>query len=253
MFKNAIVRPPSPSMINGLTSSDLGKPDYKTALHQHSEYIKTLEMLGLKLKKLDENEDCPDSVFIEDVALCTTEAAIITRPGAISRRAEITGMKEILSEYYKNIYQIAEPGTLEAGDVMMAGRSFYIGISSRTNNEGADQLIKILKQLNMTGIKVPLKKTLHLKSGLSYLENNNLLISGEFINLSKFAGFNQIVVDKDETYAANSLWINGKVLVPGGYPKTKEKIEKAGYETIILDLSEFCKIDGGLSCLSLRF
>jgi dimethylargininase len=162
-------------------------------------------------------------------------------------------MREVLSEYYDSIEQILLPGTLEGGDIMMAGSHFYIGISSRTNPEGADQLIRILNKHNYTGSKVPLRKMLHLKSGISYLENNNLLVSGEFIKATEFDKFNKIIVDDDESYSANSLWINGKVLVPDGFPKTREKIEKAGYETIVLDVSEFRKVDGGLSCLSLRF
>jgi dimethylargininase len=195
----------------------------------------------------------PDSTFIEDVALCNSHCAIITSPGAKSRRGEIEGMKEVLLKYYGSVEEIKYPGTLEAGDVMMVGNHFYIGISCRTNLEGAAQLIKILSKYGLTGSKVPLMKMLHLKSGVSYLENNNMLVCGEFIENKNFESFNRIIVDADESYAANSLWINNKVLVPEGFPKTKEKIEEAGYETIALNVSEFRKVDGGLSCLSLRF
>ena len=135
----------------------------------------------------------------------------------------------------------------------MAGNHYFIGVSGRTNIEGADQLIKILEKYRMTGSKVHLEKMLHLKSGVSYLGNNNILVSGEFINNKIFEKYNRIIVDEKESYAANSLWINGKVMVPQGFPSTKYKIEKAGYETIVLDVSEFRKVDGGLSCLSLRF
>jgi dimethylargininase len=136
---------------------------------------------------------------------------------------------------------------------MMVGDRFYIGISGRTNNNGADQLIGILGKHDMSGIKVRLEKMLHLKSGVSYLENNTMLVCGEFKDNKEFSGFARIEVDDDEAYSANSLWINGKVLVPEGFPKTLYKIEKAGFETIVLDVSEFRKVDGGLSCLSLRF
>ncbi len=162
-------------------------------------------------------------------------------------------MRNVLTKYYSSIEEILFPATLEAGDVMMAGSHFFIGISERTNSEGADQLIKILNKNNFNGSKVLLKKMLHLKSGVSYLENNNMLVCGEFIKTKQFESYNRITIDDDESYAANSLWINGKVLVPEGFPKTRKKIEKAGYETIILNVSEFRKIDGGLSCLSLRF
>ena len=253
MFRNAILRTPAPSIIDGLTTAGLGKPDYKKALEQHSEYAETLRQLVLDVKILPQNEKYPDSTFIEDVALCTPYCAVITRPGAVSRRGEIGGMRNVLAEYYDKIEIIRLPGTVEAGDIMMVGNHYYIGISTRTNNEGADQIIRILERYGMTGSKIVLEHMLHLKSGVSYLENNNLLVCGEFIGKNEFEKFNKIIIEDDESYAANSLWINGKVLVPEGFPKTRIKIEEAGYETILLNVSEFCKVDGGLSCLSLRF
>jgi dimethylargininase len=253
MFINALVRLPSLSVKNGLSTSGLGKPVYSMALEQHGKYTETLRNTGLAVRILPAEESFPDSTFIEDAALCTSHCAVITRPGAESRRGETDGMKQILEEYYSQVEEIVFPGTLEAGDVMMAGKHFYIGMSSRTNNAGADQLIAILKRYNMTGSKVPMKKMLHLKSGISYLDNNIMLAAGEFRNEKIFDHFTIIEVDDDECYAANSLWINGKVIVAEGFPKTRAKIEKAGFETITLDVSEFRKVDGGLSCLSLRF
>jgi dimethylargininase len=253
MFRNAIVRTPCPAIINGLTSSNLGIPDYLKALKQHSEYVSTLMKLGVVVKTLDEENSFPDSTFIEDVAICTRACAVITNPGAESRKGEITGMRQVMEEYYYDIEEIKFPGTVEGGDVMMVKDHFFIGISSRTNAEGADQLIRILKKYNLSGSKVPLKKMLHLKSGVSYLENDNLLVYGEIKNREEFAGLNKIEIDEDECYAANSVWINGKVLVPAGFPKSRMKIESAGYTTIETDMSEFRKVDGGLSCLSLRF
>lgn len=253
LFANAIVCRPASSMKDGITSSDLGKPYYRKALIQHLEYTETLKQLGLEVKVLPGNDLYPDSTFIEDVALCTSSFAVITSPGALSRRGETENMRQVLSGYFNSIDKISLPGTLEAGDIMMTGKHFYIGISQRTNNEGADKMIKILENHGMTGSKVILGKMLHLKSGASYLENNNMLVCREFFENKEFDKFNRILVDEDENYAANSLWINGKVLVPNGFPRTKEKIEKAGYETIVLDVSEFRKLDGGLSCLSLRF
>ena len=253
MFTNAIVCSPGPSIVNGVTTSRLGKPDYSLALEQHSKYVETLEQLGLKVRILPVKDALPDSVFIEDVAICTSSIAVVTSPALPSRRDEIRGMREVLTENYKIIEEILPPATLEAGDVMMAGNHFFIGISNRTNSQGADQLIKILSKYNLTGSKVPLKKMLHLKSGASYLENNNMLVCGEFIETKEFERYNRIIVDDAESFAANSLWINGKVLVPDGFPKTRRKIEKAGYDTIVLNVNEFRKVDGGLSCLSLRF
>ena len=151
------------------------------------------------------------------------------------------------------VEEIKEPGTLEAGDVMMVGSHYFIGLSERTNAQGACQLISILNKYGMTGSAVSLKNVLHLKSGVSYLENNNLLVTGEFKYHPEFQKYNLILIDGEEKYAANSLWINNNVLVPQGFPITKSKIEVLGYQTIEVDVSEFRKLDGGLSCLSLRF
>jgi len=253
MFTQAIVRTPCPELIHGLTTAQLGTPDFEKALTQHRAYIQALRECGLKVTVLPADSRYPDSTFIEDVALCTSKGVVITRPGATSRRGEIKGMKEILAPFFEHIEMIELPGTLEAGDVMMVGDHYYIGLSERTNAEGGHQLIKILESWGLSGSMVPLQEVLHLKTGLSYLENNNLLVCGEFVNAPVFKDFNRIIVDASEAYAANSLWINGHALVPAGFPKTKAKIEAIGYPMIELDVSEFEKLDGGLSCLSLRF
>lgn len=252
-FTKAIVRKPCLEMVNGISNAGLGKPDYEKALIQHNNYSGVLRECGLDVTVLESDSNFPDSTFVEDVALCTSAFAVITNPGAPSRKGEIEGIKDTIKKFYKNIEAIESPGTLEAGDVMMVGNHFYIGISERTNHHGAVQLINILEKYGMTGSKVPLKNILHLKTGLSYLENNNLLISGEFLNNPDFEKYNKIIVDEDEAYAACSLWVNGKVIVPEGYSETRKKIEKAGYTTMETDVSEFRKLDGGLSCLSLRF
>jgi len=253
MFTKAIVKIPYTNMISGLTSAKLGTPDYLNALIQHQHYINALRECGLDVNILDADENYPDSTFVEDTALLTPHCVIITNPGARSRKGEILEMKKVLIGLYGKVEEIKDPGTLEAGDVMMVGNHFYIGLSQRTNLLGAHQLIAILNKYGMTGSTVSLEKVLHLKSGVSYLENNNLLVTGEFIHKPEFQKFNLIIVDEDESYAANSLWINGNVLVPKEFPKTKQKIEQLGYKTIEVDVSEFRKLDGGLSCLSLRF
>ena len=155
--------------------------------------------------------------------------------------------------FFENIERISAPGMLEAGDIMMVQDHFYIGLSKRTNLEGANQLIAILNKYGMTGSLVELKKVLHLKTGVAYLENDFLLAGGEFIENPAFLSFDIIEVPDDEAYAANSIWVNDKILVPEGFPKTRENIEKAGLHTIAVPASEFQKLDGGLSCLSLRF
>jgi dimethylargininase len=138
-YKNAIVRKPCPKMVNGITAANLGKPDYKKALEQHNKYVDILNECGLNVKVLEADNRFPDSTFIEDVALCTPHCAVITYPDAISRRGETEVMKKILAEFYNTIEEISYPGTLDAGDVMMVGNHFYIGISERTNHAGAEQ------------------------------------------------------------------------------------------------------------------
>ena len=253
MFTKAIVRKPSKSMTQGLTSVNLGAPDYEKAVIQHQEYINALLICGVDVTVLEADENYPDSCFVEDVALCTPNCAVITRPGAESRRGEIIEMQEVLKEYYEHIEQIEEPGTLEAGDIMMVGDHYYIGLSARTNQNGADQMIEILKNHGMTATIVPSMKVLHLKTGLAYLENNKLLISGEFLENPVFDSFNKIEIKKKDTYSANCIWVNDTVLMPAGFPASKPILEKLPYKLIELDMSEFQKLDGGLSCLSLRF
>ena len=253
MYSKAIVRTPCRNIIYGLTSAILGFPDYSVALHQHHEYIETLIECGLDVTVLKADENYPDSVFVEDTSLLTSQCAIITNPGAHSRKGETLEMSKTLSRFYSTVESIEDPGTLDAGDVMMVGKHFYIGLSERTNENGADQLTSFLNKYGMTVSTITLEKSLHLKTGVSYLENNNLLATGEFLSKSEFQHFNIIEIDDDECYAANCVWINDKVLVPKGFSKTKRKIEKFGYTTIAVDVSEFQKLDGGLSCLSLRF
>ena len=253
MFKRAIVRKPCKNLVKGLTSADLGLPDFELAIIQHQEYINALQQCGLEVHILEADENYPDSVFVEDVALLTDQCAIITNPGAKSRKGEVDEMEKVLSKFYSNIEKISSPGTVEAGDIMMVGNHFYIGLSDRTNPKGAEQMISILGKYGLTGSSVELNEMLHLKTGVSYLENNNMLVAGEFMNHPEFEKFERIAIPKDEMYAANSLWINDKVLVPAGNYKVKKMIENAGYEVISLDMSEFRKLDGGLSCLSLRF
>jgi dimethylargininase len=253
MYKNAIVRTPCPEMVQGITTASLGKPDYRLALGQHAKYIEALKSLGLEVRVLGPDSRFPDSTFIEDVALCTPGVAVITSPGAASRKGEEAELGNVLGSFYDHLEFITAPGTLEAGDVMMAGSHFYIGISDRTNHAGAEQLLSILKKHGMSGEKVELSGLLHLKTGISFLEDQMILVGKELSYHPAFGTFRKIMVPVGEAYAANSVWVNGTVLVPAGFPETKANIEQAGFNTLEVDVSEFQKLDGGLSCLSLRF
>lgn len=252
-FSRAIVREPGPSLIHGITTANLGLPDYQLALKQHKAYVHALTECGLTVIALPPDNDHPDSTFVEDTALLTPKCAIIMRPGAPARREETTGVETVIKEFYPVIERVEPPGTADAGDILMVGDHYYIGLSQRTNPDGAAQIIKILNSQGMTGSTVPLERVLHLKSGVAYLEGNTMVVAGEFKAHPEFSQFNLIPVSDDEMYAANCLWVNGTVLVVAGYPETERAIKDAGRETLVLDVSEFRKLDGGLSCLSLRF
>ena len=256
MFKHTIVRTPCSKICDGITSApELGQPIYELALEQHSKYIEALKATGVDVLVLPALEDYPDSCFVEDVAVLAERCALITNPGAGSRNGETAHIIEAVKKYYSDdqIGFIKAPGTLEGGDVMKVGDTFYIGVSARTNEEGIRQFADFFGAYGYTVKAVPLEKVLHLKTGVNYIENNTMLVSGEFIDKDEFAQYEKIVVPEEEAYGANCIWMNGTVIVPLGYESVKEAVEAAGYPVIVVDTSEFRKIDGGLSCLSLRF
>jgi dimethylargininase len=252
-FTRAIVRRPGPEIINGLSTTNLGKPDYHLAFRQHGQYIKSLMACGLEVTVLEPDSRYADATFVEDTALLTPECAIIMNPGVSSRKGETEQITSVVRKFYDHIEIIEPPGTIEAGDIMMVGTHYYIGLSKRTNRAGAQQVIEILQKCGLNGSIIELKEVLHLKTGVSYLENNHLLAAGEFLNRDELRGFKIIPVDKDESYAANSIWVNDVVIMPAGYAKTKKAVSTAGYDILEVNTSEFRKIDGGVSCLSLRF
>ncbi len=252
-FTHAIVRTPCENLVDGISTANLGKPNYAKALRQHRDYVEALQCCGLDVTVLPADEQYPDSTFVEDVALLTLACAILTRPGATTRQGEVATIRDTISAFYPAIETIAPPGTVDAGDIMMVGDDYYIGRSKRTNKAGIDQIVGILQRYGMRGIPTKMNDMLHLKTGLSYLEHNKLLISRAFADEPKFASFEHLEISPDESYAANSVWINDNVLVPKGFPKTLAMIKAAAYNTIEVETSEFRKLDGGLSCLSLRF
>lgn len=253
MFKSTIVKTPGESYINGLTTSDLGTPILEKALEQHAAYVEALKKCGTQVTVLSSNSDFPDSTFVEDTAVLTPDFAVISNPGAHTRNGEIRDMEPAIKSFYENIYYIKAPGTLDGGDVLQIEDHFYIGISARTNQEGAEQLKAILELEQYKATIVPLEKFFHLKTGITYLGNQTIVAAGEFVDHPAFNSYKMIVVPPEEEYAANCIRVNDYVIIPAGYPITKKNIQDAGYQTIELEMSEFRKLDGGLSCLSLRF
>jgi dimethylargininase len=257
MFRKAIVREPGKNFAAGLTSVDLGPPDFERALQQHEAYCKALQSCGLEIIRLAPDEEFPDSTFVEDTAVLTSRGAVVTRPGAASRLGEIEAIEPVLRRYYAEVQYIREPGTVDGGDVCEAGEHFFIGVSRRTNEEGANQLARVLESFGYSSSLIDIRgisSILHLKSGMAYLGGRNLLVIEDLIfSDEEFCKFSLNCLSSAEAYAANCLSLNGKVLVAAGFETVKEHLEHLGYETIALGMSEFQKMDGGLSCLSLRF
>jgi dimethylargininase len=256
MLTRAIVRPPAPNFSQGLTTADLGAPDYERALQQHAKYCAALVECGLKVITLAPDQDYADSTFVEDTAVVTDRFAVLTRPGAPTRAGETASMRPTLAEFFSNLDSIEAPGTVDGGDVCEAGNHFFVGISERTNEAGARQLTALLAPFGCTGASVDIRgerSLLHLKSGLAYLGDKRLVVTEALASRAEFGGYEQVLVNDAEAYAANCVRLNDFVLVASGHPLFAAKLQGLGYLTIALELSEFQKMDGGLSCLSLRF
>jgi dimethylargininase len=256
LFQRAIVRVPSANFASGLTSVSLGTPDLALALRQHETYCAALERCGLALIRLAADPHYPDSTFVEDTALLTSRCAVLTRPGAPSRAGEVENIRKVLAPFYPEVHSISSPGTLDGGDVAEAGNHFFIGISDRTNESGAQQLADLLSTFEYTASLVDIRDMdgiLHLKSGLAYLSDKTLVVIEPLHDRPEFRGYDLVRVSAGEEYAANCVCINGCVLVAAGHPAFEQRLRELRYETIALDMSEFQKMDGGLSCLSLRF
>ena len=251
-YTHAIVRLPGKNFARGITTVREAKPDYETLLLQHAAYISTLQDLGLSVEVLKPLQEYPDAYFVEDTAVVTKEVAIIARPGAESRRGEELEVEPVLARHIP-VAPIQAPGTVEGGDVLMVGKDVFVGISERTNQEGAHQLAEILAPYDYQVTTIPVSAGLHLKSSVNYAGENSLLVAQDYAGIPALNGYEKIIVDPRETYAANVLWINGSLLIPSGFPETRGKLEKLGLPLIELDVSEARKMDGGLTCMSIRF
>ncbi len=250
MYTRAIVRRPGRNFANGITTSNLGKPDFEKALEQHSAYCEALKKCGVELTVLDADERYPDGCFVEDTAVVNSRVKVISRPGAATRRGEEEAIARVLAASGP-IERIAAPGTLEGGDILRAENHYFIGISERTNREGADQLSAILAKHGFTSSFIRVEAGLHLKSDIAYLGDGNLISTPVFSHVAQPA--NTIILDPEEYYSANCLRVNDFLLIAKGFPKSKRKILDLRYSIIELDMSEFRKMDGGLTCLSLLF
>ena len=252
----AIVRTPASTLSEGLRTTDRGTPDYERAVVQHDAYCAALEHCGVELTRLPSLGDYPDSTFVEDIAILTNGCAILTRPGAPTRVGEVDLTAPDLKTWFSAVESIAEPGTVDGGDICEAGNHFFIGVSERTNEAGAQQLSRVLSKLGHDSTLIDIRGMsglLHLKSGLAYLGDNRLVVTNSLANLKEFVGYELVHVAEGEEYVANCVRINDEVLIARGFPAFAATLASLEYKTTALDMSEFQKLDGGLSCLSLRF
>jgi dimethylargininase len=256
MFDHALLRLPGENFAAGLTQAGEGAPDPELALEQHQRYCEALAACGLSLTVLPADPRHPDGCFVEDTALLTGRGAIVMRPGAPSRRGEVAVIEAALRGLYPDIPRIRAPGTVDAGDVCEADGRFLIGLSARTNEAGAEELASLLGDLGYPATILDIRNArelLHLKTGLSYLGDGRMLATAAVPRVPQLGTYELLDVPAPEGYAANALRVNDHVLLAAGYPATAKAIEALGYDVIALEMSEFRKLDGGLSCLSLRW
>jgi dimethylargininase len=256
-YSKAITRLPGRNFPNGLTTADGGsRPDLGKALAQHAEYCAALTACGLDVTVMGPDENHPDGTFVEDTFVIADGVAIATRPGASSRQGEVAAVAATLCAFISNREQIEAPGTVDGGDICQADNHFLIGISSRTNAAGAAQLGAILARHGFTTSTLDIRgnpKLLHLKSGIAYLGERRFVVVPGFPLIPRMSDFERIEVAPDEAYGANCIRINDEVLIAAEHPLLEATLSSLGYRVRRLQMSEFAKMDGGLSCLSLRF
>ena len=226
--------------------------DLETARGQHDRYADVLRSLGVEVHLLPAETGLPDSVFVEDAAVVLDECALITRPGAASRRSETKSIAEALAPY-RQLFVIRSPGTLDGGDVLTVGKDIHVGLSTRSNRPAIQQMQALLAPYGYTLRGVKVLGCLHLKSAVTQVAVDTLLVNPEWVEKSSFPGMQVIEVDPSEPYAANALWIGGVVLYQPAFPKTRERLERAGIHLSLVDESELGKAEGALTCCSLRF
>ena len=251
MLTRAILRRPGPDFAAGLTTAGLGTPDPSRMLAQHAAYADALRALGLEIEVLDPLPGFPDAYFVEDVAVVVPELAVVARPGAPSRRGEAEAIVPVLARH-RELARLEQPATLDGGDVLIAGRTVFIGLSARTNEAGAEQLARLLEPHGYRSQTVPVAAGLHLKSSVSWLGGETLLVNKRAADRPELRVFRRIVVDATEEAACNTLLVNGTLLTPAGFPETRRQLDETGLPVVELDLTEPRKMDGGLTCMSLR-
>ena len=253
-FTRAITRCPAASITEGLRAEDIGTPDLDQMLKDHAHYVATLKKTGAEVIELPPLDDLPDAVFVEDTALCLPEGAVLMRPGAPSRMGEVAHMAPALRNLYDEVREISGPGHIEGGDILVTGREILVGRSDRTDAAGVAELSGIVGDWghSLREVFTP-PGVLHFKTDCSLLDGETILSTKRLDASGCFEGYRVLQVADGEEAAANSIRFNQFVLMPAGFPRTAEMLGKAGYDVVEINNSECAKLDGGMSCLSLRF
>lgn len=253
-FTHALCRTPATSVTNGLRADDHGDPDYATFLQHHEAYVKALKTAGCQVTVLDALEAYPDSVFIEDAALCLAGTAIVLRPGAESRFGESAALMPSLAKRFKKVFSLSGEGYVDGGDILVTDTEVLVGLSSRTNQAGYESLRELVEQLGYSARKINTPADiLHFKTDCGLLDGQTIFASKALAATGCFEDYKVIIAPENESAAANLIRVNDTVFISDGYPKTKTELQNAGYKVICLPNSEAAKVDGGLSCMSLRF
>jgi len=247
--RRALVRP-VPDSYDRCLRTNHEKIDVALARKQHDDYCRTLQKLGLRLAWIRGDNALPDSCFVEDTAVVFGEKAVICNMRAESRMKEVTEVAKVM-EGLKETYRINSPATIDGGDVLVVEDRVFVGISARTNLEAVVQLKKILENSRMSVTSIKVRNVLHLKSACTYLGNDVVILSRGCFDASVLQGLGKIIVPKGEEYAADCLAINETVLIAKGYHETRKLVEKEGFRVEELEISEFRKGDGALTCLSI--
>ena len=253
-FSKAITRRPSSSVIDGLRSHDAGNPDFAQLQKDHKAYVQSLRAAGAEVLELDPLEDLADAVFVEDTALCLPQGAILMRSGAPTRAGEVAQMAPVLRGLYDEVLEISGPGCIEGGDILTTGREVLVGLSERTNRAGVSELAQLLERWGdrLRWIEIP-QGVLHFKTDCSLLDNETILSTPRLAASGCFSDYRVIYTAEGEEAGANAIRFNSLVLMAAGFPKTAQRLRQEGYDVREINNSECAKLDGGMSCLSLRF
>ena len=252
-FTHAVVRQPAKSVIKGLRAVDIGSPDYDQMICDHDDYVEALMSAGVEVINLTALNEFPDGQFVEDTALCLPKAAILMRPGAPSRRGEVNEIAPKLRELFEDVYEIDDHGYIEGGDILVTGKEILVGRSARTDENGVRQLSEIVTPLGyvIREVFTP-PEILHFKTDCSLLGPYEILSTKRLQSSGCFDGYSVINVADGEEAAANAIRVNDYVIMPAGFPRTRAILEEHGYKVKVINNTECAKLDGGMSCLSLR-